>query len=633
MERPLKHIGPRCGRIGVPPAERQPPIAGVPPARGRLRVPAALALGAATRAFGGTGALHAAIAAPKTLRIALPVTMGGLDPVRPSDGYAADVAAHVFEPLYNYDPLAPGARLVPLTAAALPEHSADFRQWTIHLRPGIRFADDPAFGGRPRELVAADYVYALQRIADPGNGSLLWGNIEPLRIRGLAAARQRALETKRPFDYDARIEGLRALGRHTLRIELEAPRPRLPYGLVPPSRGAQAREVVERYGDTLPEHPVGTGPYRLAEWRRASRLVLERNPAFRDVRWAAQPADDDPEGQAIAARLAGRSLPLADRVEISFIEEDQPRWLAFLQGGLDVIEVPGEFAALAMPHGELAPYLALRGVRARRYAEPGAARTMFNLDDPVVGGLQPERAALRRAIALALDVPSEVRLLQGGHAAVAHSPVYPGCSGYDAAFASEMGEVSPTKARALLDLYGYVDRDGDGWREQPDGTPLVVTMATQPEQRSRRLDELMRRDFGAIGVRLRFAPAKFAENVKAARAGRLSMWTYRLVAASPDGLGALTPWYGPALGGANLARFRLPAFDALYERLDELPDGPEREALFVQAKKLAVAYMPYKVRLHRLACELAQPWVHGYRRNPFRFDWYQWVDIERRDPR
>ncbi|MCW5633610.1 MAG: bicyclomycin resistance protein [Rubrivivax sp.] len=604
-----------------------------PPARSRVRVPAALALGAATRAFARSGPSRSAGAAPKTLRVALPVTVGGLDPVRPSDGYAQDVAAHIFEPLYNYDPLAPGARLVPLTAAAMPEHSADFRQWTIRLQPGIRFADDPAFGGRPRELVAADYVYALQRIADPRNASLLWGNVEPLRIRGLAAARQRALEAKRPFDYDARIEGLRALDRSTLRIELEAPRPRLPYALVAPSRGAQAREVVERYGDALPEHPVGTGAYRLAEWRRASRMVLERNPAFREMRWAAQPAEDDAQGQAIAARLAGRALPLADRVEISFIEEDQPRWLAFLEGGLDVIEVPGEFASLAMPHGELAPYLAARGVHAWRYAEPGASRTMFNLDDPVLGGLQPERIALRRALALALDGPREIRLLQGGSAAVAHSPVYPGCSGYDAGFASEMGEHSPAKAKALLDLHGYTDRDGDGWRERPDGTPLEVTMATQPEQRSRRLDELMKLAFDAIGVRLRFAPAKFAENVKAARAGRLSMWTYRLVAASPDGLGALTPWYGPASGGANLARFRLSAFDALYERLDELPDGPEREALFVQAKKLAVAYMPYKVRWHRIACELAQPWVRGYRRNPFRFDWYQWVDVERQDPR
>jgi ABC-type transport system substrate-binding protein len=272
-------------------------------------------------------------------------------------------------------------------------------------------------------------------------------------------------------------------------------------------------------------------------------------------------------------------------------------------------------------------------VRARRYAEPGATRTMFNLDDPVVGGLQPERIALRRAIALALDVQREIRLLHGGHGTVAHSPVYPGCSGYDAAFASEMGEHSPAKARALLDLYGYLDRDGDGWREQPGGAPLIVTMATQPEQRSRQLDALMKRDLDAIGVRLQFAPAKFAENVKAARAGRLSLWTYRLVAASPDGLGALTPWYGPAMGGANLARLRLPAFDALYEGLDELPDGPEREVLFLQAKKLTVAYMAYKVRWHRLACELAQPWVHGYRRNPFRFDWYQWVDIERPNPR
>jgi ABC-type transport system substrate-binding protein len=66
------------------------------------------------------------------------------------------------------------------------------------------------------------------------------------------------------------------------------------------------------------------------------------------------------------------------------------------------------------------------------------------------------------------------------------------------------------------------------------------------------------------------------------------------LAAQPDGQGALQRYYGPASGTQNLSRFKDAAFDELYDRMQGMPDGPEREALFQEAKRIAVAYMPYK---------------------------------------
>jgi ABC-type transport system substrate-binding protein len=245
-----------------------------------------------------------------------------------------------------------------------------------------------------------------------------------------------------------------------------------------------------------------------------------------------------------------------------------------------------------------------------------------------VGGYTPERVALRRAIALAIDVPREVELLRHGSAVVAQSPVAVHLSGYDPGWKSEMSEYSPAKARALLDLFGWRDRDGDGWRETPEGQPLVLEMATQPAQEMRRYDELMRRDMTAIGLRIRFQTAQWPEQYKAARAGKLMLWSVSGRASAPDGIEGLLRYEGKAAGGINLSRFDLPEMNATLARLQALPDGPEREALFDHAKRLTVAWMPYKLRTHLAATALVQPWLVGYRRPLFWNNWFESVDIE-----
>ena len=118
----------------------------------------------------------------------------------------------------------------------------------------------------------------------------------------------------------------------------------------------------------------------------------------------AQPAEDDVEGRALVERFKGRRLPLIDRVEVSIIEEEQPRWLAFLKGEADYIErVAFDFINIAMPNGKVAPNLARQGVRGYRQVEPARTYTLFNMESPMVGGYAPADIALRRAIGLGMD--------------------------------------------------------------------------------------------------------------------------------------------------------------------------------------------------------------------------------------
>jgi ABC-type transport system substrate-binding protein len=566
-------------------------------------------------------------ARPKTLHVAFPIAETGFDPAQVSDNYSITICSHIFESLYGYDHLARPVKIKPVTAAGMPEVSADFRTWTVRIRPGILFADDPVFKGKPRELTAQDYVYSYKRFADPANKSPLWTSIEKAGFMGMAALRRQALGGK-AFDYEREIAGMRALDRYTIQFKLDAPRPRLLDTLAINWFGAVAREVVTAYGDRIVEHPVGTGPFRLAQWRRSSQIVLERNPVFREMYYDAEPADDDTEGQAILAQLKGRRLPMVDRVEISIVSEEQPRWLAFLDGSIDSIDLPTDFLRLSMPNGKVAPNLARRGIRGYRELTQTVSYTFFNMDDPVVGGYTPEKVALRRAIGLAMNVERQIQLVRGGQAVVAQSPVPAQTSAFDPAFRSENGEYSPARAKALLDLFGYVDRNGDGWREMPDGAPLVLEFASEPDQRSRRFDELMKHDMDAVGIRSVVKVAPWPEQAKAARAGKLMIWTLGYGVTSPDSA-EIFDWYASSgIGGFNFARFKLPAMESIIDRLQALPDGAERSALINEAKRIAIAYMPYKVTVHRVESYMAQPWLIGYRPTVFWSNWYHMVDID-----
>lgn len=583
------------------------------------------------------GPAPSATRAEKVLRIAFPAPESTFDPPSTnSDFYSSTILSQILEAPLTYDYLARPVQLVPNTAEALPRIEEGGRRITLRIKPGIFFADDPAFKGSPRlnaqgrrELTAEDYVYAIKRFYDPRYASSDLYLFEAAKLLGLSELRQQALQQKKPFNYDALVEGVRALDRYTLQLRMADPDPRWHFNLAMPAiTGAVAREVVEHYGKDIGAHPVGTGPFRLAQWRRASRIVLERSPDYRRRVYEGQPADE-PIAQAIAQQLQGRTLPLVDRIEVDIVEEAQPRWLSFLQGDFDWMAVPPAFAPLAVPGGQLAPFLRKRGVQLQTHLQAVMAMHYFAMEDPVVGGYTAEKVALRRAISLAYDEPADIRLLRHGMAIPAQSTIAPHTFGYEEDYRSEMSVYDPARAKALLDIYGYLDRDGDGWRESPTGHPLVLRIASLASQEDRAANELWKRSLNAVGLKVVFEVSTWPELLKKTRTGGLQIWGFRWSAQSPDGGFYLSIAYGPNAGDANDPRFALPAFDRLYEQQRRLPDGPERMALMRQAKNLLVAYMPYKAHRHDIVATLLQPWLKHYWTHPFMRDAWQYLDSER----
>jgi ABC-type transport system substrate-binding protein len=570
--------------------------------------------------------------APKVLRYAFPIAETGFDPAQISDLYSRVVTAAIVEAPLTFDYLARPFKLKPQTVEALPTISADFKRFTFRVKPGIYFADDPAFKGVKRELVAQDYVYSFKRHYDPVTKSPNLYRLENSKVLGLSELRAKIMAAKLPFPYDTEVEGIRALDRYTFEITLGEAAPRFHQDVLTDSGnfGAVAREVVEFYGDKIMEHPVGTGPFKLAEWRRSSRIVLARNPTYREVFYDEEAPPEDARSVAIAKAMKGKRIPMLDRVEISIIEEAQPRWLSFLNRQTDFMDrLPNEFSNVAIPNNVVAPNLAKQGIFMDQAPLVDATlASFFNAENPVVGGNTPDKVALRRAISLAYNSEEEVRVVRRNQAVLAQSAIAPLVYGYNPQFKSEMSEFDVPRAKALLDLYGYVDKDGDGWRDQPNGKPLVLELATQPDQASRQLVELWQKSMKAINIKIVFNTAKWPENLKASKAGKLMMWGVAWSATSPDGDTFLALAYGPNKGQANHSRFDLPAFNALYLKQSKMPDGPERQAVMEEASKLMIAYVPYKISGHRIATDMMHPWVQGYRRNPFIREFFKYVDID-----
>ena len=327
------------------------------------------------------------LAEQKVLRVAYLIAETNFDPAFTSDLYSNNIIEEIFESPLTYDFLARPAKLKPQTLEAMPEITDGGRTYTLKIRKGIYFTDDPAFEGKRRELTAADYDFAFKRLMDPKISSPNLWLIEG-RIAGIEEAVAKAKKDGK-FDYDAKLPGIEVVDRYTLRIRLAKPDFNFLYILAMQNVGAQAREVVEKYGADIGAHPVGTGAFRLAEWKRSSRIVLAKNENFRVTYFESEPVDD-PLSRQLYAELKGKRIPQLDRVEISIIEEAQPRWLAFLNKESDWVNVPSEFINMALPMGKPAPWIAKRGIRYIADIEPDITYLYWNMKDPMFGGYSPD---------------------------------------------------------------------------------------------------------------------------------------------------------------------------------------------------------------------------------------------------
>jgi ABC-type transport system substrate-binding protein len=323
--------------------------------------------------------------------------------------------------------------------------------------------------------------------------------------------------------------------------------------------------------------------------------------------------------------MKGKKMPQVGRIEISIIEEDQARLLAFQSGELDLMNLEGPLAPNVLEGGKLRPEFAKRGVKISRFVDPEITYHYWNFTDPTVGGMSREKIALRRAFAMAYNNEEEIRVVRNGQAVEAQYPIPPGVVGNDPKYKSSVRH-DVAGANALLDKFGY-KKGADGYRTLPDGKPLVVRYASRPDSLGRQQDEMWKKAYDSIGVRMEVQKEKFPELLKLEKQCKLMTRTAAWIADYPDADNFMQMLYGKNIGRTNYACAKIPEYDRLYEQTVRMPAGPERDKLYHEMTKIIETYAPWRMGISRYRNMLIAPHVIGYKKHPILHAEWQFIDV------
>ena len=577
---------------------------------------------------------------PATLHTYAVSEMKGFDPVQADEETSNLMVGNVYDALYEYHYLKRRPlTLVPSLAASLPEVSEDGLTHRIALKPGVRFVDDPCFtatGGRGREVTAHDVVFCFLRLMD-SRAESKGGWVFEGKIEGLDAFHEASAKAKRDprrARYTAaegypEVPGLRAVDDHTLEIRLVEPYPQLHWVLAMGYASVYAPEAVAHYGEEFLNHAVGTGPYRVVSYRPAQRLVLERNPTYRDDRY---PSDLD-EGDDAKRWLAdaGKALPLNDRVVVTVFKETQPMWLYFRRGFLDRVVIPKDNFASAVDAAtkELRPAFSARGVVLDKDPRLEVIYDGFNVDHPVTGKGERGRA-IRRAISLAIDQEWATEHLYNHRVTRSDGVIVREFPEFDPTFVNPWKK-RPDETRAQVLARATKVLADAGFADPARDVP-VIEQDVQESTTDQQHFLAAQRDVAEIGLRLRANTVTWQEMNARINKGQAQMWGMSWGADYPEAQNFLQLFYGPNAPIPNGSGYKNPEFDALFKKAATMGPSPERTEIYRRMERMVVEDCPWVIKYRRLNYTLCQPWLPSYRYNDISTRYFKYcrVDGERR---
>lgn len=553
-------------------------------------------------------------------RVALGAKIRGLDPQDMGDTTSSSVGAKIFETLYTYAYLERPYKVIPMLADGMPEISEDGKKQTIRIKRGIYFADDPAFPeGKGRELTAKDFIYAWKRMADLNNRSTNYSSIFQGYIEGLDGFRDYTTTTV-DVDYTRPVEGLKAPDPYTLEIKLTKPHNFLLYWLAHLPTAPVAREVVERYGKDMVNHPVGTGPFILEGDYRSNRFSMVRNKNYRDVRY---PELASPELEAMGLlKDAGRKIPFIDRIEWSIIEESQPHWLAFMAGEFDSAGIPKDnFDQVITSKKGLTAEMKEKGINLIKVEDPSIFYYGFNMNDPVVG----KNKKLRQAMSMAFDRETYIDTFLNGRGSIPVGPIPPMIPGYRPEKKNPYTRYDLDEARNLF---------SDA--EKINGGPIPTLKLAIPgnDTTARQMGEFFRIQMQRLGLEVEVDYMTWPKFQDATKTRSHQLFALGWVADYPDAQNFLLLFYGPNRApGPNSCNYSNPEFDALYEKAVALPDPEDRLPLYHRMEDIVIEDCPWLLSTYRVVYALYYDWLENYYPNDFIYGTvrFQEVNMEMRE--
>jgi len=530
-----------------------------------------------------------------------------LDPQRSYDGFSYEILRNVYSNLLTYAYLERPYKLVPELLADMPTASADGLVLTFHLRPGVRFVDDPCFaGGKGRVVTSDDVLYSIRRYADARINTKTWFAMKDAVV-GLDAFHDASAKAAPEADLGGMdVPGLRKVDATTFTLRLTHANPLFLYALTFSSTSIVPVEAVRFYKERLAVHAVGTGPFRLVgDADRKGTLHLLRNPGY----FGTYPSTGEP-GDAAKGLLkdAGQRLPLVDALDMPLIEEPQPEALKFLHGDIDWYNVDrASFARLARrtPDGGFRVVDEEAGrIGIAVTPEPSVIYFAVNMKDALLG----RNKKLRQALAAAVDVSDLVERLRNGRGRPLASLVPYELHGNEHETGTPLRHRDLALARRLLAEAGYPGGAG---------LPPITMMFFRTDAEMHTEFDLLRAQLAAVGVVLKPTFADMPTYDKAVQSGNFQLAMYYWQLDYPDAENVYQLLYSRnAVPGPNLGSWADAAYDRAYEASRLLPDGPARVAQFKAMDARILEEAPVFGTFNPLRVSLVRTWVGNFKRNP-----------------
>jgi ABC-type transport system substrate-binding protein len=534
-----------------------------------------------------------------------------MDPAIAYDEISLEVLPNIMEALYQYDISKPGYPVVPLLAADLPTFSKDRTTLRIPLKRGVRFQDDPAFpDGKGREVKAADFVYAVKRLANPAIESqgpwIFEGKMkgfDELEKKLRAAPKEKLAET---FE-SAELEGFRALDDSTLEIRLIKPNPQILHFLTMTFVAPVAKEVVAKYGDEkgrIENNPVGTGPFRLLRYDRGHEAVIERSPTYR--------GDPVPAGMGLDS---GKPMPFLDRVAFPIVKESQPAWLQFLNGEAEFSRVPKDSYAQAFtPDLKLKPEMTKRNISVTKLEGVVYYFLNFNMRDKTLAN-----KALRQAISSALNREKWIELFTNNRGEKMTGAAPLGLA--DRPNSKLKYDYDLARAKELMKKAGY---------PAGKGLPVITFDMRGADSVNRQMGEFLTAEMAKIGVQLNVVYNTFPAYIEKQNKGQLGMSMGGWIIDYPDIENAYLQLYAQRQNPIiNVSLYDNPRYNALYEKLAAMDPGPARAKVAAEMEDILQEDVPWAYAYYRNDYLLVQPWVRNFHASFFTRDGYKYYGIDR----
>lgn len=531
-----------------------------------------------------------------TLSISLQQEIATLDPANCFDTVCYVPVFSVYESLYELDYLKRPYSLRPLLADGMPDISSNRLKYVFRLKKNIKYHANE-FLPKDRTVKAQDVVDQIKRLAFQGTKSQGFWLFDG-KIKGINDWRTK-VGTDMSLFASEKIPGVYAEDDHTLVIELMRPYPQLLYAMALPFTTPVPMEAITGYKNDLSLNAVGTGPYVIQNLNLSQEVTLRKH---NDYITSTYPSDGDRyANENKLMQDAGKKLPFIENVRLVVIKEAQTDWLNFLKKKTDMINLTKDHYQVALtPDGKLKAEIAKDRILLQASPTLIYWWIAFNMQDPTFG----KNLNLRKAIAHGVNIDKYIEIFTYNVAQKANSIYPPGVAGYSPS-AELPYKYDLALAKEYLKKAGFPDGKG---------LPTVVFDVRGTDTRKRQMGEFVQQELRNLGIKVDVRINTFPAFLEKSRKGALQFWQGGWVLDYPDAenvLQLLTSQNLPP--GPNSSQYANPKYDALYEKVRELEDGPEKFELMAKMENIVNEDLPWVMQYYSRNYILYHDYLENFR--------------------